>query len=132
MQKELAVAREREEKTLLYNAEYAEEYEALISQYEDRLDDNVKLSLKLKEAKSQVEDKTATLLSKDLALNQLISELAELKERAVSGSRHEAELAKYRIRALNDEISDMKCNIHALNEQLLKREIDLDTTRINL
>ncbi|KAF6139504.1 hypothetical protein GIB67_005141 [Kingdonia uniflora] len=126
-QKELDVAREREEQTLLYNAEYAEEYEALISQYEDRLDDNVKLSLKLDEAKSQVEDKTATLLSKDLALNQLISELAELKERAASGSRHDAELAKYRIRALNDEISDMKCNIRALNEQLLKREIDLDT-----
>ncbi|KAF6156185.1 hypothetical protein GIB67_020510 [Kingdonia uniflora] len=57
-----------------------EEYEALISQYEDRLDDNVKLSQKLEEAKSQVEDKTATLLSRDLALNQLISELAELKE----------------------------------------------------
>ncbi|KAF6142109.1 hypothetical protein GIB67_037027 [Kingdonia uniflora] len=55
-------------------------------QYEDRLDDNVKLSLKLEEAKSQVEDKTAILLSKDLALDQLISELAELKERAASGS----------------------------------------------
>ncbi|KAF6134130.1 hypothetical protein GIB67_013527 [Kingdonia uniflora] len=103
-----------------------------IDQYEDRLDDNVKLSLKLEEAKSQVEDKTATLLSKDLALNQLISELAELKERAASGSRHDAELAEYRIRALNDEISDMKCSIRALNEQLLKGEIDLDTVRTNL
>ncbi|KAF6170899.1 hypothetical protein GIB67_014716 [Kingdonia uniflora] len=90
------------------------------------------LSLKLKEAKSQVKDKTTTLLSKDLALNQLISELAELKERAASGSRHDAELAEYRIRALNNEISDMKCNIRALNEQLLKREIDLDTARTNL
>ncbi|KAF6143716.1 hypothetical protein GIB67_021726, partial [Kingdonia uniflora] len=132
MQKELDAAREREEQTLLYNVEYAEEYEALISQYKDRLDDNVKLSLKLEEAKSQVEDKTATLLSKDLALNQLISEPAELKERAASGSRHDAELAEYHIRALNDEISDMKCNIRALNEQLLKREIDLDTARTNL
>ncbi|KAF6171240.1 hypothetical protein GIB67_036908 [Kingdonia uniflora] len=101
-------------------------------QYEDRLDDNVKLYLKLEEAKSQVEDKTATLLSKDLVLNQLISELAELKERVASGSRHDAELAEYRIRALNDEISDMKCNIRALNEQLLKREIDLDIVRTNL
>ncbi|KAF6156449.1 hypothetical protein GIB67_001492 [Kingdonia uniflora] len=84
LQKELDVAREREEQTLLYNAEHAEEYEALISQYEDRLDDNVNFSLKLEEAKSQVEDKIATLLSKDLALNQLISKLAELKEREAS------------------------------------------------
>ncbi|KAF6168207.1 hypothetical protein GIB67_011592 [Kingdonia uniflora] len=67
LQKELDVAREREDQTLLNNAEYAEEYEALISH-----------------------------------------ELAELKERAASGSRHDAELAEYRIRALNDKISDMK------------------------
>ncbi|KAF6158360.1 hypothetical protein GIB67_022440 [Kingdonia uniflora] len=132
MQKELDVAREREEHTFLYNVEYAEEYEDLTSQYEDRFDDNVKLSLKLDEAKSQVEDKTTTLLCKDLALNQLMSELAELKERVASGTQHDAELAKYYIRALNDEISDMKCNIRALNEQLLKREIDLDTAQTNL
>ncbi|KAF6163342.1 hypothetical protein GIB67_025206 [Kingdonia uniflora] len=132
LQKELDVAREREEQTLLYNAEYVEEYEALISQYEDRLDYNVKLSLKLEEAKKQVEDKTVIILSRDSALNQLTSELVELKEKATSGSRHEAELAKYCIRALNEEISDMKCNIRALNEQLLKREIDLDTARTNL
>ncbi|KAF6165481.1 hypothetical protein GIB67_028040 [Kingdonia uniflora] len=112
--------------------EFVEEYEAMISQYEDRLDDNVKLDLKLEEAKSQVEDKTATLFSGDLVLNQLISELAELKERAASGSRHDAELAEYRIRVLNNEISDMKCNIRALNEQLLKREIYQDTARTNL
>ncbi|KAF6139206.1 hypothetical protein GIB67_040353 [Kingdonia uniflora] len=102
LEKEQDTTREREEQTLLYNAEYAEEYEALISQYENRLDDN------------------------------LTSELAELKEKAMSGSRHEAELAEYRIRALNEEISDMKCNIHALNELVLKREIDLDTARTNL
>ncbi|KAF6142011.1 hypothetical protein GIB67_037979 [Kingdonia uniflora] len=66
-------------------------------QYEDRLDDNVKLSLKHKEAKSQVEDMTAIILSRDLALNQLTSELAELKEKAVSSSRYKAELAEYRI-----------------------------------
>ncbi|KAF6159470.1 hypothetical protein GIB67_032241 [Kingdonia uniflora] len=131
-QKELDVAREREEQTLLHNAEYAKEYEALISQYEDRLDDNVKLSLKLEEAKRQVEDKTVTILSRDSALNQLTSELVELKEKATSGSRHEAELAEYRIRALNEEISNMKCNIRALNEQLLMRKIDLDTARTNL
>ncbi|KAF6164645.1 hypothetical protein GIB67_032873 [Kingdonia uniflora] len=94
LQKELDVARERKEQTLLYNAEYAEEYEALISQYEDRLDDNVKLSLKLEEAKRQVEDKTAIILSRDLALNQLTSELAGLKEKAASGSRYETELAE--------------------------------------
>ncbi|KAF6158231.1 hypothetical protein GIB67_015025 [Kingdonia uniflora] len=130
--KELDVAREREKQTLMYNAEYADEYKALISQYEDRLDDNVKLSLKLEKAKRQYEDKTGTILSRDLALNQLTSELTELKEKVVSGSWHEAELAEYRIRALNDEISDMKCNIRALNEQLLKIEIDLDTARTNL
>ncbi|KAF6139333.1 hypothetical protein GIB67_021543 [Kingdonia uniflora] len=99
---ELDTAREREGQTLLYNAEYAKEYEALISQYEDRLDDN------------------------------LTSELTELKEKAASGSRHGAELAKYRIIALNEEISDMKCNIRALNDLLLKREIDLDIARTNL
>ncbi|KAF6155063.1 hypothetical protein GIB67_035810 [Kingdonia uniflora] len=130
--KELVVAREREKHTLLYNAEYTEEYEALISQYEDRLVNNVKLSLKLEEAKSQVEDKTATLLTRDLALNQLISELAELKERVASGSWHDADLAEYHIRVLNDEISDIKCNIRALNEQFLKRAIDLETARTNL
>ncbi|KAF6143315.1 hypothetical protein GIB67_039098 [Kingdonia uniflora] len=81
LQKELDTARVREEQTLLYNAEYVEEYEALISQYEDRLDDNVKPSLKLEEAKRQ--------------------------------------------------ISDMKCNIRALNELVLKREIDLDIARTN-
>ncbi|KAF6144381.1 hypothetical protein GIB67_024608 [Kingdonia uniflora] len=131
-QKELNTARGREEQTLLYNAEYAEEYEALNFQYEDRLDDNVKLSLKLEEAKRQVKEKTAIILSRDLALNQLTSELTELKEKVASGSQHEAELVEYRIRALNEEISDMKCNIHALNELLLKREIDLDTPRTNL
>ncbi|KAF6170477.1 hypothetical protein GIB67_036251 [Kingdonia uniflora] len=132
LQKELDVAREREKETLLYNTEYAEEYEALISQYEDRLEDNVKLSLKLEEAKRQVEDKTETILSRDLALNQLTSELVELKEKVVSGFWHEAELAEYRIKALNEEISDMKCNIRALNEQLLKSKIDLDTAQTNL
>ncbi|KAF6170683.1 hypothetical protein GIB67_015635 [Kingdonia uniflora] len=88
--------------------------------------------LQLEEAKRQVEEKTATILSRDLALNQLTSEFAELKEKAVSGSRHKAELAEYRIRALNEEISDMKCNIRALNELLLKRGIDLDTAQTNL
>ncbi|KAF6147297.1 hypothetical protein GIB67_009780, partial [Kingdonia uniflora] len=117
LQKEVDVAREREEQTLLYNAEYAEAYE---------------LSLKLEEAKRQVEFKTATILSRDLALNQLTSKLAELKEKAAPGSQREAELAEYRIRALNEEISDMKCNIRTLNEQLLKREIELDTARTNL
>ncbi|KAF6162911.1 hypothetical protein GIB67_021060 [Kingdonia uniflora] len=131
-QKELDTVREREEQTLLYNAEYAEEYEALISQYEDRLNDNVKLSIKLEEAKRQVEEKTAIILSRDLALSQLTSELPELKEKTASGSRHEAELAEYHIKALNEEISDMKCNIRALNELFLKREIDLDTARTNL
>ncbi|KAF6145637.1 hypothetical protein GIB67_018743, partial [Kingdonia uniflora] len=132
MRKELDIAREREEQTLLYNAEYAEEYEVLISQYEDRLNDNVKLSLKPEDAKRQVEQKTVTILSRDLALNQITSKLAELKEKATSGSRHEAELSECRIRALNEEIFDMKCNICALNEQLLNREIELDTVRTNL
>ncbi|KAF6147981.1 hypothetical protein GIB67_024156 [Kingdonia uniflora] len=113
LQKELDAAREKEEQTLLYNAEYAKKYE-------------------LKEAKRQVEQKTATILSRDLALNQLISEPAELKEKTASDFRYEVELAEYHIRALNEEISDMKCNIRALNEQLLKRKIELDTARTNL
>ncbi|KAF6152077.1 hypothetical protein GIB67_031399 [Kingdonia uniflora] len=103
-----------------------------IKQYEDGLDDNVKLSLKLEEAKRQVEQKTTPILSRDLALNKLTSELAKLKEKAASGSRYEPELVEYRIRVLNEEISDMQCNIRALNEQLLKREIELDTARTNL
>ncbi|KAF6153262.1 hypothetical protein GIB67_038168 [Kingdonia uniflora] len=72
------------------------------------------------------------ILSRDSALNQLTSELVEFKEKAASGSRHEAELAEYRIKALNEEIYDMKCNIRALNEQLLKRDNDLDTAQTNL
>ncbi|KAF6136673.1 hypothetical protein GIB67_016129 [Kingdonia uniflora] len=92
------------------------ELQVLISQYEDRLNDNAKLSLKLKEAKRQVEDKTATILNRDLTLNQLTSELTELKEKVTSSPRHEAKLAEYRIRALNEEIFDIKCNICALNE----------------
>ncbi|KAF6151038.1 hypothetical protein GIB67_010616 [Kingdonia uniflora] len=114
------------------SASQLEEYVALISQYKDRLDNNVKLSLKLEEAKSQVEDMTVIIFCRDLALNNLTSKLAELKEKAASCSQHEAELSEYRIRALNDEISDMKCNIRALNEQLLKKEIDLDTVRTNM
>ncbi|KAF6154998.1 hypothetical protein GIB67_035745 [Kingdonia uniflora] len=121
---DLQMLLEREEQTLLYNVEYVEEYEALISQYEDRLDDNAKLSLKLEEAKSQVEDKTVTVLSKDLALNQLISELAKFKERAVSGSRHDAELAEYRIRALNDEISYMKY-FEKLSSSIVGKDLEL-------
>ncbi|KAF6147211.1 hypothetical protein GIB67_039341 [Kingdonia uniflora] len=93
-QKELDVAREREEQTLFYNTEYAEEYELLFSQYEDRLDDNVKLSLKLEEAKRQVEQKTTIILRRDLTLNQLTNELAELKEKAALSSQHEDELVE--------------------------------------
>ncbi|KAF6138945.1 hypothetical protein GIB67_025674 [Kingdonia uniflora] len=78
----------------------------------------------------EVEKKSTVKL--DLALNQLTRELAELKEKDASGSRHEDELAEYRIRALNEEISGVKCNIRVLNEQLLKRKIELDTARTNL
>ncbi|KAF6172051.1 hypothetical protein GIB67_029469 [Kingdonia uniflora] len=88
--------------------------------------------LQLEEAKSQVEDMIVTILSRDLALNQLTSELPELKEKVASGFWHETELAEYCIRALNNVISDMKCNICALNEQFLKKEIDLDTARTDL
>ncbi|KAF6163236.1 hypothetical protein GIB67_025100 [Kingdonia uniflora] len=84
LQKELDVAREREEQTLLYNVEYAEEYEVLFSQ-----------------------------------------ELTELKEKVVSGSRHEAELAEYRVRALNEEISDMKCEGSREMKEFLRRKDEL-------
>ncbi|KAF6160357.1 hypothetical protein GIB67_019126 [Kingdonia uniflora] len=92
---------------------YAEEYEASISQYEDRLDDNVKLSLKLEEAKRQVEDKTATILSRDSALNQLTSELVELKEKAASGSQHKAELDR------------LKADLRCLKERKAQSRADL-------
>ncbi|KAF6156967.1 hypothetical protein GIB67_039728, partial [Kingdonia uniflora] len=75
---------------------------------EEKSSAELQLSLKLEETKKQVEEKTATVLSRDLALNQLTSELAELKEKVALGSRHEAELAEYRIRTSNEEISDMK------------------------
>ncbi|KAF6142049.1 hypothetical protein GIB67_038017 [Kingdonia uniflora] len=71
----------------------------------------------------KVEKKSSAEL--DLALNQLANELAELKEKTASGSRHEAELAEYRIRALNEEISDMKCNIRALNDSIMGKDREL-------
>ncbi|KAF6156092.1 hypothetical protein GIB67_007467 [Kingdonia uniflora] len=116
LQKELDVAREREEQALLYNAEYAEEYEALISQYENRLDDNLKHSLKLEEAKSQVEDKTATLLSKDLALNQLISEPAELKD-SVRLDRLKTDLRRLKVREAKSR-ADL-AEVQAMNKSLV-------------
>ncbi|KAF6150648.1 hypothetical protein GIB67_022260 [Kingdonia uniflora] len=120
-----------EEKEIM-DEEEVEEMEDGLNVAEKIVADNQETIDQLEDAKSQVEDMTVTILSRDLALNQLTSELAELKEKATSGSRYEAELAEYRIRALNDEISDMKCNIRALNEQLLKKEIDLDTARTDL
>ncbi|KAF6159018.1 hypothetical protein GIB67_042099 [Kingdonia uniflora] len=113
-------------------AKEVEEMEDGLNVAEKTAADNQETINQLKEAKSQVEDMTSTILSRDLALNQLTSEFAELKEKALPGSRYEAELAKYRIKALNDEISDMRCNIRALNKQLLKKVIDLDTVRTNL
>ncbi|KAF6135699.1 hypothetical protein GIB67_028270 [Kingdonia uniflora] len=98
-----------------------EEYEVLFSQYKDRLDDNVKLSLKLEEAKRQVEQKTATILSRDLALNQLTSELAELKEKAASGcsrlDRVEADLRRLKGREVQSR-ADL-AEIQAKNQSLV-------------
>ncbi|KAF6171921.1 hypothetical protein GIB67_011818 [Kingdonia uniflora] len=124
-----------EEKEIVYEVEVEEMEDGLnvaaktiadnqktIDQYEDRLDDNVKLSLKLKEAKSQVEDKTATLLSKDLALNQLISELAELKERAASGSR-DGKIAS------GEGSREMKEILHQKEELVENMHIDLTNSR---
>ncbi|KAF6163376.1 hypothetical protein GIB67_019434 [Kingdonia uniflora] len=118
----LAFSEGNYEKKEIVDEEEVEEMEDGLNVAEKTAADNQEaidqLSLKIEEAKRQVEDKTITILSRDLALNQLTSELAELKEKAASGSLHEAELAEYRIRALNDEISDMKCNIRVLNGQL--------------
>ncbi|KAF6168242.1 hypothetical protein GIB67_011627 [Kingdonia uniflora] len=86
-------------------------------EYEDRLDDNVKLSLKLEEVKRQVEEKTTTILSKDLALNQLTSELVELKEKAASGSRHEAKLAEYCAQSRVD-VAEIQVNNKSLVDDL--------------
>ncbi|KAF6147322.1 hypothetical protein GIB67_009805 [Kingdonia uniflora] len=115
-----------EEKEIM-DEEEVEEMEVGLIVAEKTAVDNQEAINQLEEAKRQVEDKTTTILSRDSALNQLTSKLVKLKEKAASGSWHEAELAEYRIRALNEEISDMKYNIRTLNEQLLKREIDLDT-----
>ncbi|KAF6165279.1 hypothetical protein GIB67_042695 [Kingdonia uniflora] len=120
LQKELDVAREREEQTHLYNAEYADEYGALFSQYKDRLDDNVKLSLKLEEAKRQVEDKTAIILSRDLALNQLISELAELKDK---GCVRDGEIAS------GEESREMKEFLRRKEELVENMRIDLTNSQ---
>ncbi|KAF6147518.1 hypothetical protein GIB67_014657 [Kingdonia uniflora] len=111
----------------MYNAEYAEEYEALISKYEDRLYDNVKLSLKLEEAKNQVEDKIVTLLSKDLALNQLISELAELKERAALGSRHDAYRADLvEVQAKNKSLVDDLAHVRGNVKSAVQRDKEMN------
>ncbi|KAF6144714.1 hypothetical protein GIB67_017733, partial [Kingdonia uniflora] len=117
-QKELDVAREREEQILLYNAEYAEEYEALISQYEDRLDDNVKLSPKLEEAKSQVEDLTATILSRDL----YNAEYAE---------EYEALISQYEDRLddnvkLSQKLEEAKSQVEDLTATILSRDFALN------
>ncbi|KAF6176890.1 hypothetical protein GIB67_001666 [Kingdonia uniflora] len=118
LQKELDVAREREEQILLYNAEYAEEYEALISQYEDRLDDNVKLSPKLEEAKSQVEDLTATILSRDL----YNAEYAE---------EYEALISQYEDRLddnvkLSQKLEEAKSQVEDLTATILSRDFALN------
>ncbi|KAF6172112.1 hypothetical protein GIB67_029530 [Kingdonia uniflora] len=89
----------------------------------------------------EVEKKSPAELQKELVLLEreksrliciMLSMQKNMRKKAASGSRHEAELVEYRIRALNEEISDMKCNIRALNEQLLKREIEQDTAQTNL
>ncbi|KAF6146260.1 hypothetical protein GIB67_011732 [Kingdonia uniflora] len=106
-QKELDIAREREEQTLFYNVKYAEEYEALISQYEDRLDDNVKLSLKLEEAKRQVEDKTNNFeqefgFEPTYQLDRLKADLRHLKGREAQGRADLAEIQAKNKSWIND------------------------------
>ncbi|KAF6134687.1 hypothetical protein GIB67_002088 [Kingdonia uniflora] len=123
------------DQTLLYNAEYAEEYEALSSQYEDRLDDNVKLSLKLEEAKRQVEDKTATILSRDLALNQLTSELAELGRLKADLPRLKGREAQSRadlaeIQAKNKSLVDDLAHARRNVRRVVQREKEMNE-RIN-
>ncbi|KAF6172168.1 hypothetical protein GIB67_003860 [Kingdonia uniflora] len=125
LQKELDNAREREEYTLLYNTEYAEEYEALISQYEDWLDDNVKLSLKLKEAKSEVVVMTATILSRDLALNQLTNELVELKEKVVLGKDLELHDSAQIRDSLIARLDRLKAYLHYLKGREAQSRADL-------
>ncbi|KAF6149027.1 hypothetical protein GIB67_030494 [Kingdonia uniflora] len=120
LQKELDVAKEKEEQTLLYNVEYADEYEALISQYEDRLDDNVNLSLKIEEGKRQVEDKTATILTRDLALNQLTSELAELKERLRQLLKREIDLDTART-----NLAVFEVDFEKLNSNIVRKDLEL-------
>ncbi|KAF6134762.1 hypothetical protein GIB67_002163 [Kingdonia uniflora] len=120
-----------------------EEYEALISQYEDQLDGNVKLSLKSEEAKGQVEDVTATILCRALALNQLTSKLAELKEKAASEQVDLAEVqaknkslvddlayargnmwrSVQRDKEMNERINQLIARISKLERELRVREL---------
>ncbi|KAF6152139.1 hypothetical protein GIB67_031461 [Kingdonia uniflora] len=105
-QKELDTAREREEQTLLYNVEYAGEFEALISQYEDQLDDNVKLSLKLEEAKFSVRGELAEYHIR--ALNEEISDI------------------KCNIRALNELLLKREVDLDTVRTNLVVSEVDFE------
>ncbi|KAF6176934.1 hypothetical protein GIB67_027734 [Kingdonia uniflora] len=109
-----------------------------INQYEDRLNDNVKLSLKHEEAKRQVEQKTVTILSRDLALNQLTNELGELKEKAVSGSWHEGErlragLIQAKNKSLVEDLAHARGNVRrdVQREKEMNKIINQLCTRIS-
>ncbi|KAF6140581.1 hypothetical protein GIB67_013874 [Kingdonia uniflora] len=89
----------------------------------------LQLSLKLEEAKRQVEEKTATILSRDLALNLLSSELVELKEKAASSSR--LDRLKADLRRLKGKEAQSRVNlveIQAKNQNLVD---DLSHSRGN-
>ncbi|KAF6159468.1 hypothetical protein GIB67_032239, partial [Kingdonia uniflora] len=98
------------------------------------------VALKLKEVRAESEAEAKRLVfASAISRNNLAGKLYQLRTFVYVPSVLRPKLVivgrprrSWLSRALNEEISNMKCNIRALNKQLLKREIELDTARTNL
>ncbi|KAF6156143.1 hypothetical protein GIB67_024113 [Kingdonia uniflora] len=108
LQKELDTAKEREEQTLLYNAEYAEEYEALISQ-----------DLVL----NQLTNELAELKEKAMSSSRDEAELAEYRIRA---SNEEIFDMKCNIRALNELLLKREIDLDTARTNLVVSEANFE------
>ncbi|KAF6135802.1 hypothetical protein GIB67_028121 [Kingdonia uniflora] len=112
LQKELDTARKREEQTLLYNAEYAEEYEALISLLIaklDRLKDDLH-RLKGKEAQSR-----ANLVEIQAKNQNLVDDLAH--------ARGNVRRATQRGKEMNERINQLCAQVSKSEWELRVREL---------
>ncbi|KAF6138519.1 hypothetical protein GIB67_022553 [Kingdonia uniflora] len=108
LQKELDVAREREEQTLLYNAEYVEEYEALISQ---------------DSALNQLTSKLIELKEKAASGSRHEDELAEYHIRVLN---EEISDMKCNIRALNEQLLKREIDLDTARTNLAVSEADFE------